>query len=64
MKKRKAMTTEKARFVRTEGHKDALEFALSLADERGQVLGLDDVSVLEDEDALDGVLQFAHVSGP
>ena len=30
MKKRKAMTTEKARFVRTEGHKDALEFALSL----------------------------------
>ncbi|OGI57330.1 hypothetical protein A3B85_00400 [Candidatus Nomurabacteria bacterium RIFCSPHIGHO2_02_FULL_37_13] len=30
MKKRKAMTTEKARFVRAEGHKDALEFALSI----------------------------------
>jgi len=30
MKKRKAMTTEKARFVRAEGHKDALIFAVSI----------------------------------
>lgn len=30
MKKRRAMTTEKARLVRADGHKDALEFALAI----------------------------------
>ena len=33
-RKRKAMTAEKARFVRAEGHKDALKFALAIGLER------------------------------
>ena len=44
--------------------REHLKVALALADERREVPGADKLRVLQDQDALDGVLQLPDVSGP